>query len=165
MNPITFFEKQVEKWNEDQKCGFCFQFSAPLKESAINIQQIRENDNCCVQVMLTDLRLSVQKQYDSKSFIIQDDCIYSFNLFVLKPSSLGVNNYNEINGHSVMESKWKTILEPLLECFGCDAILDLCEIWNYPIQVTNWGQAEVLINYQDMNYDGWKIPITFRIRK
>lgn len=165
MNPITFFEEQIQKWNEEEKCGLCFAFSAPLKESAINIQQLRENEKCCVQVMLTDLRFNQQKTYGANGLITDDVCLYSFNLFVLKPSVLGINNYNEIDGHKVSESKWKKNIEPLLDCFGCDAILDFCEIWNYPIQVTRWGDAEVLINYQDLNYDGWKIPITFRIRK
>ena len=165
MNPISFFEEQVKKWNEDKKCGFCWQFSAPLKESAINIQQIRESDECCVQLMLTDLRLTEQKSYGTNGLITSNDCVYNFNIFALLPSRLDINTYNEIEGHTIEESKWKTKLEPLLECLGCDALIEICEIWKYPIQIPNWGAAEVLINYQDANYDGWKIPITFRIRK
>lgn len=165
MNPISFFEEQVKIWNENKKCGFCWQFSAPLKESAMNIQQIRESDDCCVQLMLTDLRLTEQKSYGSNGLITANDCVYSFNLYALLPSRIDINTYNEIDGHTIEESKWKTHLEPLLDCLGCDTLLDICTIWKYPIQIPTWGAADVLINYQDANYDGWRIPITFRIRK
>ena len=164
MNPIAFFEEQVKKWNEEEKCGLCFSFSAPLKESAINIQQLREEEKCCVQVMLINLTGDGINGYNTSGLVADKTCNYSFNLFVLVPSRIDINNYNEIDGHLVEESKYKTIIEPLLECFGCDAILDFCEIWNYPIQVPSW-RSEVVLNYQDNNFDGLKLTYNFRIRK
>ena len=165
MNPIDFFEQQVAKWNEDEKCGFCFSFSAPLVESAINIQQIRKDEECCVQVMITDVGFQNNFTRNATTRLLTEEiCDHTFTLFVLAPDSLGINNYNEIANHSVEESKWKRILQPLQDCFGCGLILDFCDFWQFPVEVTQW-RGTSLLNYQDNNYSGWKINATFRIRK
>lgn len=163
MNPIRFFEKQIEKWNEDNLCDQCYFFSAPLKREAINLQQIREEHKCCVQVMLTDLISNCIKDYNTTTGLLVNRINeYSFNLYILIPSKLGMNNFNEIKGHDEDESKWSKILEPLLECFLCSDVLD-CEILGYPIEVPRW-QMNSELNLQNNNYDGWRISATFRFR-
>jgi hypothetical protein len=163
VNPITFFEQQIQIYNEDEKCDSCWSFSAPLKESAINITQPLPDEKCCVKVFLTDLTTSQNNEYNNTTnYITRKTCDYTFNLFVLKDSTIGRNNYDEMKGYSIDESKWKLIFEPLEQCMGCDAQLDFCDIMGFNIQVPRWSMSMVH-NYLDQNYDGWKISATFRI--
>lgn len=162
MNPIDFFEAQVERYNEENKCGLCWNFAAPLFESAINIQDIPEDKKCCIQLFLINLRESTINTYDpNTNFITRKTCDYSFVLYVLIQSNMGLNNYTEKQGYSVQQSKWETIYKPLMDCMGCDAQLEFCEITGYPIQVTNW-QMDMVNNYLDQQYAGYRITATFR---
>lgn len=163
MNPIAFFEKQIEKYNEDSRCGFCWDFKAPLFESAINIQDLSEEIQCCVQVFLINLTTSNINTYLPNTFLGSKNCDYTFNLYVLLPSNMGLNNYQEKLGHDIEQSKWKTIFEPLQECMGCDAQLDFCELSGIPIQVINW-RMDMVNNYLDNTYSGYRITATFRVK-
>lgn len=160
MDIVKYFEDQVLKWNTDEKCGECFEFSAPMFESAINI--VDPEAPCCVQVMLTDLGYLETTSYGSNGLLNNKACEYSFTLYVLKASSLGVNNYNEVKGHDVSGSKWETIYKPLQECFSCDTQLDFCNLLGYAPEVKKWS-LKMVRNYQDLNFDGWRIDGIFKI--
>jgi hypothetical protein len=95
MNVIIFWQEQVNKWNEENKCGFCWSFGAPLKIEAMNIQQIQPDKKCCVNVFLTDLTIQKQNIYSSNSvYVDKSICQTRFTLYALLPDVLGRNNYN-----------------------------------------------------------------------
>lgn len=164
MNYIEFFEKQIEKYNEDSKCDFCWFFSAPLTRSAMNIQQLREDSKCCVQVMITrdeGVAFSVRNTYnENTTFQISRNCDKNLVLHFYVPHYLGVNNYNEIVGYSPEESR-SAILMRLEQCLSCDLNLDFCEIMGQDYMVMRWDAYQV-INENDNNYIGFKIYITLR---
>lgn len=163
MNIVDFFKKQVDIYNEDLKCGFCWTFSAPLKESQTNIVQSETNEeDCCVHVFLTDpgFRENITRN-NQTNLITSRTCIDTITAWVLMKVPLGVNNYNEIKGHPIEESKWNTVFYPIRECLGCENILDTCEILgetNMNVDLTN---GIIVHNYIDDNYNGWKISYTF----
>ena len=160
MDIVKFWKDQTELWNEQNKCDLCWEFSAPLVASQINIVQ---NETCCVNVFLTDIKFREVKQRNTVSGLVTSKlCVWSFSLYALSKSPLGVNNYNEKKWHPIEESKWETIFKPLIDCLGCDNILDTCEL----LGVTNVnmdmnGDATLIHNYLDENYNGWKINYQF----
>lgn len=163
MRLINFFTQQVQKWNDENKCGKCFKFYAPLTEQALNIQQI---DDCCVNVMLTRDRVQsfgVNNTYSTTTGTLSDQWVFkNFTLLFLVPQPIGVNNYTEILGHSTELSKYN-ILEDLEECI-IDMNLNFCEVSGNEWQVTQWNATQ-LINFQDNNYTGYRINVSIRRRK
>lgn len=156
MDIVNFWEEQIDIFNTENKCGFCWEFFAPLFQSKINIVQ---SDNCCVKVFLTDLNYSKNNQYNSQTGFLQNEvCEYNYNLHVVIPNKLGTNNYNEIKGYDTNESNYTKILQPLTNCFGCDSILEYCK---NEMQIPKWNLSYIE-NFQDMNYTGLKINITFK---
>lgn len=157
---VKFWKDQVDLWNMQEKCGLCWEFSAPLVASQINIVQ---SETCCVNVFLTDIRFRESKQRDNiTGLVLSDFCVWSFSLYALSKSPLGVNNYNETKGHPIEESKWETIFKPLIDCLGCDNILDTCELLGVTnVNVDMNGDATLIHNYLDENYNGWKINYQF----
>ncbi len=165
MNIVSFWEQQIEKWNTDQKCDLCWVFSAPLTESAMNIQQLREDSKCCVQVMLLRDKVpafSTNNTYNEYGLLIDVKCNTSFQLLVAVPTTLGINNYNEIAGHSTDESRWSTILYNIEQCLKCDALLDFCEFLGDNPRVTQWSAMQELRDKTDNNYAGYRLTATFQ---
>lgn len=160
MDIVSFWKDQIDLWNEQEKCGLCWEFSAPLVTSQINIVQ---DETCCVHVFLTDIKFRETKQRNAVSGLVTSKlCVWSFSLYALSKSPLGVNNYNEIKGHPIEESKWETIFKPLIDCLGCDNILDTCELLGVTnVNVDMNGDATLIHNYLDENYNGWKINYQF----
>lgn len=158
MDIVDFWKKQVEAWDAENKCGFCWTFGAPLTDEAANTQQTEEP--CCVSVFVTDITQSSSRRYADTSWLNSRVDNHGFTLYVLKRDGLGVNNYNEILGHPVTESKWETILKPLKECVTAEGVLEFCEILGYNVQIPTW-QMETRINWLDENYTGWRIRVNF----
>ena len=160
MDIIDFWKKQTELWNEQNKCSLCFEFSAPLVTSQINIVQ---EETCCVKVFLTDIKFREFKTRNTTTNLITSkNCAWNFSLWCLVPVKLGVNNYNEIKGHSVDESKWNEVFYPLINCLGCDNILDTCELLGVTnVNVDMSGDATLIHNYLDNNYNGWRVNYSF----
>jgi len=159
MDIVKFWKDQVDLWNESDKCGLCFEFSAPLVQSQSNTNQTE--DPCCVQVWITDIGFRENIVRATSGLITSHTCIDTFTLWVAKQSPLGVNNYNEIKGRPIEESKWEEIFLPIKECLSCDNILDTCEILgqtNVNVDLTN---ATMVHNYLDNVYNGWRIQYTF----
>lgn len=159
MDIVKFWKDQVALWNEQEKCDLCFEFAAPLINSQINTIQ---NETCCVQVFITDISFRENIVRNSVTgFTTSKTCIDTFVLWALQKSELGVNNYNEIKGHPIEESKWNNIFLPLKECLSCGNVLDTCEILgqtNVNVDLTN---ASMVHSYLDDAYNGWKINYTF----
>lgn len=156
---VSFWKAQTDKWNEDEKCGLCFEFSAPLVASQINIVQ---SETCCVNIFLTDLQFREDKIYNPiTGLLTSNKCIWTFNLYALVQSELGVNNYNEIKEHPIEESKWNTVFYPLIDCLGCQNILDFCTLIGKQLEVKQNGNAVLIHNYLDSAWNGWKINYSF----
>lgn len=156
---IDFFKQQVELWNEEKKCGFCWHFEYVERLSDLNESVQTEDDECCMKVFLTDFTFNKTRQYPSNDggryYTIGESISYRFNLYILANDTIGRNVYNEIKDHSIDESKWATILKPIMFCIGD---LDFCEIIDKPIRYDseNW-QAQ--LDMMDSNYSGWKINL------
>lgn len=154
MDIVQFWKNQTDIWNTQNKCGLCWEFAAPLIASQINIVQ---NETCCVNVFLTDVKFREEKVFNSVTGLTTSKkCIWNFSLYALIKENLGVNNYNEIKGHPIEESKWETIFYPIINCLGCDNLLDICDV-----QINQNGDAILIHNYLDENYNGWKVNYTF----
>lgn len=163
MDIIGFWQKQIDRWNNEGHCGMCWNFGAPLQESQSNIQQLKEDSKCCVQVFVTNLRWDKQTTYNAQTgFAIKEYCDWSFELYMLMPSELGRNNYNEISGYPLDQSKWMRIFKPLISCSACEPIIEFCGILGYTVQIPKWS-GSTIHNYLSGIYDGIKINATFRV--
>lgn len=160
MDIVNFWKEQVNIWNEQNKCGLCWEFSAPLVNSQINT--VQKETPCCVQVFITDITFNETLVRNSVTGLTTSKtCVDRFTLWALIESPLGVNNYNEIKGHPIDESKWTNIFLPLKECLGCENILDTCEILNQTNVNVDLTNATLVHNYLDQSYSGWRINYTF----
>ena len=160
MDLVDFFKQVVADWNAEAKCGFCWEFGAPLQESGANKQQ--QQTKCCVNVLVSDLTVNQQRAFDPvTTFQTSRADSHSFTLLVLKQDEIGKNNYNEVQGHPIEESKWVETLRPLQECLSAENLLPFCEKLGYSVQVTAW-QMSTKTNYLAANYTGWQIRATFK---
>lgn len=163
MDIVTFWKDQITKWNTEEKCGFCWNFDAPLFLSHINMIQLEQEKSCCVNVFLTDLTYREQETTNTVTALVTNKfCEYGFVLYVCFPKDIAGNNYNEIKGHDILNSNYHTVYKPILDCFGCGNILDFCEILGYKPAITS-KSATTFQKLQGNNYSGWRIPFTFRI--
>jgi len=160
MDIVEFFKQVAADWNAETKCGFCWEFGAPLEESAANKQQ--QETKCCVKLMLYDITVNQQRTFDPvTTFQTGRADSHSFTLLAVKQDDIGKNNYNEIQGHPIEESKWEETLRPLQECLSAENLLPFCEKLGYSVQVTAWNMS-TKTNYLDANYTGWQIRATFK---
>lgn len=157
---VNFWKQQTDIWSEENKCGLCWSFGAPLVNSQINVVQ---TEDCCVNVFLTDIKFrEVITRLQQSNLVTRKTCVWTFSLWCLVQTDLGINNYNEIKNHPIEESKWNTIFKPLIDCLGCDNILDTCEILGVTnVNVDMNTDATLVHNYLDNNYNGWRINYQF----
>ena len=165
MNLVKFWQDQVDKWDDENKCGFCWEFSAPLIESSIQLVEPEAGKECCVKVMfLQDKQPAfvASNLYSEQTGLMNlQTCTYNFQLIVVIDSVLGVQNYNEIKNHDTDQSKWAEIYSRLQECLMCDINLDFCELIGNSYRVTNWSATQV-INLTGSNYCGYRINVSFQ---
>ena len=164
MNVVDFFKRQVTKWDDELKCGFCWEFDAPLTESGVNesVMQTDPDDCCPVKVFITNLSERKNRQYQQTTGLLQRySTDYTFTLHALMFDRVDTNVYSEQLGHPVSESKWETILSPIQSCICEEEILEFCEILCKNIHILAWN-AITRINWLDNNYTGWSITITLR---
>ncbi len=168
MDIVGAIAEMVNGWNADPeadppvegRCGFCWEFTAPIRESDLNEYQFR-GDGCCVLVALTDFRFDCSAPFNPRSGTrALGSRVWNFNLHFLAVDDLGLNVYDEIPGHPLAESKWSTILNPLYECVACSP-LDFCEPLGQALEVTRWS-ATPRIDWQDNNYTGWTVQVALR---
>jgi len=164
MRLIDFFEKQVERWNETNKCNYCFEFHAPLTEEALNKQQLI--NPCCVQVMFTrDVgnAFGIDRTYNNVLSQVSDEWEFkNFRLYFIIPEGFDRNNYDEVLGHDKDLSKSKT-LEDLELCIS-EMELNFCEFVGTNWNVTQWT-AQQLLDFRDRNYTGYRLNVSIRKRK
>lgn len=153
---VALFKTKIEQWNEAKQCDHCWEFSAPLTIPALNTYQNRSDEECCVHVFVTNLRGNDPNYRPSISYEADYARQYATVYFLLQ-DRIDTNNYNEMDGHPIEESKYSAIIRPLFECiFG----IDFCEIDDsILIENINW---QIKINWQDSNYTGWQFDFTFR---
>lgn len=150
----------VSDWNTEEKCGFCWEFTAPMRESDLNEYQMK-GDACCVLVAITDYRFQCNAPWNRVTGRpTLGSQLHTFNMHILTHDDVGKNVYNEIDGHPLSESKWATILNPLQACAACD-LLQFCEYLGFDLEVSNWVMIP-RIDWQDSNYSGWTINVQLR---
>ncbi len=163
MNVVKFFHDLADKWNDEQKCGFCWEFDAPLTDSGVNESQLRLDDDCCpVKLFITNLSVRKNRVYNQVTKLLTDySADYTFTLHALVADRIDTNVYAEQIGHPIDESKWETILHPIEQCLCEEEVLEFCELICKQIQIIAWN-AVTRINWLDNNYTGWSITITLR---
>lgn len=160
MNVIDFFKTVAEKWNTENRCGFCWTFGAPLSEFGMNESRLTFSDQCCVQMFVTEYETDTTYQFSELNLPNKKFCDHIFSIYVVQPSNLGINTFNEIKGHDISESLWETILKPIQNCIGCGNEFDLCEL-GYDFNIIRWKMSVVKFK-EDQNYTGWRIMGIFR---
>lgn len=165
---ISELNQQVESWNNQNKCGFNWEFSSPLFTNKINTVQVENTD--AVQVMLIwqgQLLYEGGLSYNQFGLVTSTNTSSdNFELYFLLPSYIDENNYNEIKGHPVDESR-SIQLERLLSCLRGDgsvsgAMLDLCNQFDGKYKLTRWNVFAVNENFLDNNYIGFRVQISLQ---
>lgn len=160
INVIGALSEIIEDWNNENKCDFCWEFTFPIRESDLNEYQ-QKSDECCVIVAVTDYRVVPQFTYNTSTGLRTNASeSHYFNLHFLIKDDVGLNVYNEISNHSILESKWETILKPLADCVVGEPI-DFCDKLGTDLETLNWT-ATPKIDWLDMNYTGWTINAQLR---
>lgn len=163
MDIVEFWSQQVELWRKDQKCGLCWDFGAPLYESAVESHRIKEGKECCVQVLLINPSFSSTRNYLISGLYNTQICTDSFQLLFVMPSRIDINNFNELPGFSIEESKWFTVFNRLKKCIECDAELAFCEILgSNSLRLTNWSATILPANFTSNNYAGFRLNVSFQ---
>ncbi len=153
---IDFFENLISQWNEEEKCGLCWNFYGAGRSDYSNLIT---HDNCCVAVILNNFGSRygyVRNQYDINT---KQYCEDWFELIVGVPSSLDLSFYNEISDDFKDTSKYKQYIQPIIDCLGCGIDIE-CNEQGYEVMEWSWSLA---LNYQDSNIDG--IRINGKLRK
>ena len=154
---IEFFEQLISDWNDEEKCGLCWNFYGAARSDYSNL--INHGANCCVAVILLDF--GSRYGYTRNQFDInqKEYCEDYFELLVGVPSSLDIQFYNEISDDFKDTSKYKQYIEPIINCLGCGIDLE-CNESGYEVMEWSWSLA---MNYQYHNLDG--IRVRGKLRK
>lgn len=157
MNIIQFFEQKTIEWNKSNHCNSCWTFGAPLSEAEMNATR-HDDDACCVHLFVTTYRTTSGYQRTQTGLISRVYTDHHFVLYAVRHARLGINTYSEQPHHPIDESLWKTHIEPLQKCLGKGHEIDFC---GSGLEIQRWDM-DVVKQYNDMNYTGWKITGTFR---
>lgn len=154
---VGLFEQLITNWKNVDKCGYCWEFEAPLRLSDLNESE-KKSEDCCVRVFLTNLEVDYDRTYEN-GLTADKSTRYSFDLHFLMYDDIGTNVYGEQGGYPIDESKWKRILLPLKMCLNSS--FDFCEILgrNLDIEREHWRTE---IDYMDNNYTGWMVSVTLK---
>ena len=168
MDIVKFWSDVTAQWQAEQKCGLCWEFEAPYIEAlSHSIQNVNRDEigdeKCCVSVIYTTPQISeTQGIHPLTQFPIREGRDYSFTIHFVKRGDLGTNNYTEIKGHPVSESRHETTYNPILKCLEDKRLYELfCEYVGKKIDVPVW-RLQPSHAYLDNNYFGWKLTATFR---
>lgn len=157
MNVIKFWSDLIEQYDDDERCGFCWKFYAPLTEIDLNLVK-KSIDDCCVNVFITrDKGVDFDSQITYNNGLPEVREREMYDVWFLVKSKVGLNNYNEMPDHDVEESRHNTILQPLRECITFEILRELC----LDYEVNQWS-GKYVYDYQDSIYYGIKISITTR---
>ena len=163
MDLVQFFRDLAAKYDSLNKCGFCWEFGAPMSESVMN-KQIQEDQDraCCAMIFITDYQVGSEYRYNGQTGLQNyEACAHRFTIYVgQQVEDLGQNVYNEIPGHAITDGLWAKVFKPLLDCLGCGKELYLCEL-GYDFDIIKWEMQKVQFK-GDRNFTGWQIKGTFR---
>lgn len=166
MNIIKVLETEIGKWQDEMKCGLCWEFVPGGRRDYFNNIKVRPGDDCCVYVGVVSIR-QVSGFELSGDFVRKRFCDWQVRIIAGVPSSLDIQFYNENPGHPASEGKWEKYIYPIFSCMGgCCVEMELCDIHNCQgldttVEPVRWD-AEMVMNYSDYNLDGVVINATFR---
>lgn len=150
----------VGDWAAEEKCGFCWEFTAPMRESDLN-EYVMKGEPCCLLVAVTDYRVQCSSPVNRSTGLRTLGAeIHDFNLHFITHDDIGKNVYNEIPGHPLAESKWATILKPIADCVVCDPLV-FCEYLGFEMEVSLWRLIPRM-DWLDSNYSGWTVNVQLR---
>lgn len=160
---VEFFKALADHYNEINKCGFCWEFGAPLSQSGMNKQIAGTGKQCCVNLFVTDMGISSTQVINPTTGLVNNiSCEYDFEVYAVQQrDDIGQNTYNEIPGHDISSSLWAEVYGPLANCLGCDKELFICEL-GFDFVVTFWRMTKVTFQ-ADRNFTGWRINGRMRI--
>lgn len=163
---VELWQGIVNGMQANRTCNFCWKFYAPLTELKLNLVRdvIREDgsddDDCCVHVFLIRNQpddFASSPAYSDFGNIAEITHTENYVVYFLIKSKEGLNNYNEIQGHSILESRYKTIFKPLRDCINIHILTALCLAG----QVTAY-RGQYVYDYQDEQYYGLRVNFTQR---
>lgn len=160
---INIIKDVIQNWNQTQKCGFCWEFHAPLWVNTINNVQIKNTS--AVQVMLVwnqdllyDGNINYHPTMGTPEIVNNTE---NFTLYFLLPSNLDLNNYDEAEGHPLEEGRiWE--LAKLMDCLKESNILDYCNGLSVEYLLTRWQVYGIPQNFYDNNYIGFRVAVTLK---
>ncbi len=155
MDLVTRLETIIESYNEESKCGFCWQFTHGRKDYT-NLKTYNCECDCCVHFMLDDKWNYSKKPNNNYNSNGEEKETYSFSAFVGIQSRLDEQYYNELNSDSC-DSKYRKYIEPLTECLKDSFQSDLCIDSSF---ITSIGISPQ-VNKKDQNLDGINLKVTF----
>ena len=147
MNIVRILQDLVKSYDDENKCGLCWEFTHARKDYA-NLKVFNSENKCCVHFILQDFESKTIYTYDrdfgiSEATYIDD----SFTVMIGSKSRLDMDLFNE--GLNEDKSKFVTHVEPLLNCLKY-IDLDIC---NNHVAMIN-SSFKPKYNYQDANLDG-----------
>lgn len=161
MDIVKLFKDFAEAKNEANACGFCWEFSAPLFESDVNV--VQPTDTCCAQVILAEVAEQNRPTYAPGTGLATGVTnTYTFKLYAVLSGNLGVNTYNEIKGHPISESLYETKYKPLRDCLTGAEVINFCQLLGLQARLLVWDFKTVK-NYQDLNFNGWLIQGSIQV--
>lgn len=163
MTAISFLEKLVNKWDEEQFCNDCWAFSVPMSMDRMNAYIPEQGKECCYTMFVTShvLTPAIEFLRDGRTRHLYCDEILT--LYIVKGTNMGVNAYNEEPGHDINESLYRLIWEPLADCLGCGTELTVCETWA-KYSMTSWTMEATNTLINDANYVGYRCTLKLRKR-
>lgn len=166
---VELWRDIIEAYNIDGRCDFCWRFYAPLTEQKLNL--VRDvlvepgsgdsEDACCVHVFLIRNQpddFSSTPNYSTFGNISTVVSNENYVVYFLIKSKEGLNNYNEMPGYSIEDSRYHTIFKPLRECIDVSILTDLCLVG----QVTSY-RGSYVYDFQDEQYYGLRVSFSQRL--
>lgn len=152
---LELWENIVNDLNDKNECGFCWKFIGALTQKRFNLT--RRSEDCCVHVALfRNLATDFGSNFVYRNGFLNDETRFeNYEVMFLIQSKEGLNNYNEIEGHEVDQSRYETIFKPLRECIESNIIAGICTDY----EVTQYS-GRYIYDYQDEMYYGLAIRIS-----
>lgn len=166
---VELWRDIIEAYNIDGRCDFCWRFYAPLTEQKLNLVRDvlveegsgEENEACCVHVFLIRNQpddFSSTPNYSQFGNVNTIVSVENYTVYFLIKSKEGLNNYNEMPGYSIEDSRYHTIFKPLRECIDITILTDLCLLG----QVTSY-RGSYVYDFQDEQYYGIRVSFSQRL--
>ena len=166
---VELWRQIIANYAETAECDFCWKFYAPLTEQKLNLVKDvlvepgsdEVNQACCVHVFLLRNQpddFSTTPNYSTYGNLNTVSHNENYVVYFLIKSKEGLNNYNEIPDHPILESRYETIFKPLRDCIDSRILTDICAIG----QVTAY-RGSYIYDYQDEQYYGLRINFSQRL--